>query len=57
MPLSGDWCGDGIETIGLSLPASGTFLLRNTNMPGGAGLAFNYGPPGALPVMGDWDGN
>jgi hypothetical protein len=57
IPLTGDWNGDGIDTVGLYNPASGTFFLRNANTPGAADLTFAYGPAGAgwTPLAGDWD--
>ena len=35
----------------------GTWFLRTLLGPGLAAHCFNWGFPGALPVMGDWDGN
>ena len=35
--------------------ATGTFFLRNSNASGAADLVFDYGPPNAPPVMGDWN--
>jgi hypothetical protein len=39
--------------------STGTLLweLRNSNSAGPANITFNYGPNGAIPVVGDWDGN
>ena len=56
MPISGDWDGDGRATVGLYVPPTGVFFLRNAHAPGAADLAFTYGPPGATPLSGDWDG-
>ena len=44
-------------TIGVYDPSSQTFYLRNTNSPGLADLTIQYGPPGAIPLVGDWDGD
>ena len=53
-PLSGDWNGDGADTVGLYSPANGAFFLRNTSATGPADLTFGYGPPNATPVVGNW---
>jgi len=72
-PVMGDWDGDGDDTVGIvrttQLP-SGEFVftwhLRNTNSAGPATVApFVFGDVrfvavdqlGALPVVGDWDGD
>jgi hypothetical protein len=47
----------GGDTIGAYLPTNQTFYLRNSNSPGFADLSIQYGPSGATPVVGDWDGN
>lgn len=61
IPLAGDWDGglDGNDemTIGVYDPATGWFYLRNSNTPGPADTAFQYGNLGWLPIAGDWDGN
>jgi hypothetical protein len=55
-PLAGDWDGDGRDSFGLYDPASATFRLRDSLSPTPPDLVFRFGPPGALPVAGDWDG-
>ena len=61
LPVVGDWDGNGTVTIGVVRqdPSTGTLLweLRNSNSSGPADIEFHYGPDGALPVVGDWDGN
>jgi len=61
LPVVGDWDGNGTVTIGVVRqdPSTGTLLweLRNSNSSGPADVEFHYGPDGALPVVGDWDGN
>jgi hypothetical protein len=59
VPLSGDWDGDGDDTVGLYTPASGTFFLRNSNTPGPADIEFIFGAGGTgfVPLSGDWDGD
>ncbi|MBK6316937.1 MAG: hypothetical protein IPF53_22275 [Blastocatellia bacterium] len=41
--------------MGIYAPSTGTFFLKNTNSPGGADLAFSYGPSNATPLAGDWN--
>jgi len=50
----GDWDGNGTDTIGVF--RNGVFYLRNSNTNGFADLAFTYGQPGDVPVVGDWNG-
>ena len=57
--VSGDWNGDGIDTIGSF--SNGTWKIRNSNFPiinppfGGGILTINFGQAGDLPVVGDWN--
>ncbi|MEV4820598.1 VCBS repeat-containing protein, partial [Micromonospora sp. NPDC049274] len=56
VPISGDWDGDGVETVGVFRPSNSTFYLRNIN--GGDATSifkFGHGPSGDIPVAGDWD--
>jgi hypothetical protein len=57
LPIVGDWDGNGATTVGLYAPATGTFFLKNSNMPGVADLAFSFGAGGLgfVPVAGDWN--
>ena len=57
IPLSGDWNGDGIDTVALYSPQSGEFFIRNDNSPGFADARFQYGPANSslVPVAGDWN--
>jgi len=52
IPVTGDWNGDGIDTIGMY--RDGVYYLRNTNTVGVADLTFAYGAPGDIPVTGTW---
>jgi hypothetical protein len=55
MPISGDWDGDGVDTVGLYSPANRFFFLRNPNAPGPADLVFGFGAGGTGigPLVGD----
>lgn len=64
LPISGDWDGDGEDTLGIY--RQGVFHLRNSNTTGPADLAFRIGgspggvligSPGDLPIAGDWNGD
>jgi hypothetical protein len=53
-PITGDWDGDGIDTLGVFDPLQGRFQLRNSNTPGAPDLSFLYGNPGDIPLAGHW---
>jgi hypothetical protein len=55
LPVAGDWNNDGLDTIGLYHPASGSFFLKNANIPGGADITVSYGAINMKPVVGDWN--
>jgi predicted extracellular nuclease len=55
IPLTGDWDGDGIDTIGVY--RDGTFYLRNSNTNGVAEIVLTFGIPGDQPIVGDWNGD
>ena len=54
-PITGDWDGNGTDTIGIY--RNGLFYLRNSNTIGFADIVFAFGAPGDQPVAGDWDGD
>ncbi|MBI4439575.1 hypothetical protein HY638_01225 [Candidatus Woesearchaeota archaeon] len=60
-PISGDWDGDGISTVGLYNESSRTFSFSDDS--GQAYLSFTYNPDPAAdraylwPIAGDWDGD
>jgi hypothetical protein len=54
-PVTGDWDGDGDDTIGVY--RNGRFLLRNSNTVGFAEINFPFGQAGDQPIAGDWDGD
>lgn len=54
-PVTGDWDGNGSDTIGVY--RSGTFYLRNSNTIGYADIVFPFGAPGDQPIAGDWNGD
>ncbi|MFA4929790.1 MAG: hypothetical protein WC558_14835 [Patulibacter sp.] len=60
--LTGDWNGDGIDTIGIyrSHAGSGAWYLANSNTQNTTYhiFSFGFGSAGSdKPVVGDWDGN
>jgi hypothetical protein len=57
IPLSGDWDGDRVQTIGVYRPTTSTFYLRNRNTSGPPDQVIPFGLPGDLPVVGDWNGS
>lgn len=48
--IVGDWDGDGDDTIG-SVSIGGTWSLRNTNSAGAPDSQFQFGFPGAVPLL------
>ena len=54
-PVTGDWDGNGTDTIGIY--RNGVFYLRNSNTIGFADIVFAFGAPGDQPVVGDWNGD
>ncbi|HSK07633.1 MAG TPA: hypothetical protein VK990_08955, partial [Acidimicrobiia bacterium] len=48
--FTGDWDGDGDDTLGLYRPSNGTVYLRNTNTTGAADSSFGIG--GGMQVSG-----
>jgi hypothetical protein len=57
VPLTGDWDGDGDDTVGTYNAKNGVWSLSGAPS-GGAGLSFTYRPlPDLQPIVGDWDGN
>ncbi len=53
--FSGDWDGDGIDTLGIA--RKGRIYLRNSNDTGPADVEFWFGNKGDRPFGGDPDGN
>lgn len=56
-PFTGDFDGDGIDTVGLHRASTGLMYLRNSHTPGNADVQFIFGDPGDTVVAGDWDGD
>ncbi|WP_248959394.1 GH25 family lysozyme [Sphaerisporangium perillae] len=57
VPISGDWDGDGKDTVSTYDPTTGKFFISNDPVTGLAQYTFVYGNPGAVPLVGDWDGD
>lgn len=45
------------DTVGVYVPASRTFFLRNSNTAGNADVKVKFGPTGSVPTMGNFDGS
>ncbi len=56
--VTGDWDGNGTQTLGLFRPSNGTWYLRNASGGGSGDVApIGFASPGDLPVAGDWNGD
>ncbi len=61
--VSGDWNGDGIDTVGRYDPVTSTFTLRNSNFSGAPDVTFSFAAGSILrtdpliPIAGDWNGD
>ncbi len=53
-PLTGDWTGIGIDTVGIYDQTNGLFSLRNTNTAGAPDEQFVLGVPNDQPIVGRW---
>ncbi len=56
-PLSGDWDGNGIDTVGLYRNSNSNFILSNTFKGTIDFPAVVFGNPDTRPIAGDWDGD
>jgi hypothetical protein len=54
LPASGDFDGDGKDTIAVFRPSTAQFLLTNDNV--NIAQTTVFGQNGDRPVIGDWDG-
>jgi len=62
IPLTGDWDGNGSDTVGAVCPVASnglewSWFLQNQHDGGPTDHWFNWGSTGCLPFVGDWDGN
>lgn len=55
--FTGDFDGDGIDSVGVRRPSTGQVLLRNSLASGTADVAYPFGDPSDLLVVGDWEGD
>ncbi|HLC65740.1 MAG TPA: NBR1-Ig-like domain-containing protein, partial [Candidatus Nanoarchaeia archaeon] len=46
-----------IDTVGVYRPSELRFYLRNSNTAGPVDITVNFGATGAIPVVGDWNGD
>ncbi|HEU5112141.1 MAG TPA: twin-arginine translocation signal domain-containing protein [Acidimicrobiia bacterium] len=64
-PVVGDFSNAGVRTVGMvrntrhgvAGVGSLVWFLRQVEGPGSANLVIEYGRPGDIPVVGDWNGN
>lgn len=56
-PVTGDWNGDGVDTIGVYRTKSGTMLLSDSNLYPITSYAFTFGNPNDVPFAGRWSTN
>jgi len=54
--IAGHWTG-GSDGVGIYDGPSATFQLRGSLTAGAADTIFTFGPPNAMPIAGDWDGD
>jgi hypothetical protein len=57
VPVTGDFNGDGVNTIGIYKLATGQFQLRNSNSEGAPDNTFSFGGGNQTPIFGDWNGD
>jgi hypothetical protein len=50
-------CGAPSASVGLYDPSTATFYLNSSNSSGALSSGFAAGPAGAIPIVGDWDGD
>jgi hypothetical protein len=53
-PLTGDWNGDGVDTIGVYDTSTGLLQLRDSNTAGSPTYVFAFGNPGDTAFAGRW---
>lgn len=57
VPVTGDWNGDGIRTVGIFHGGKWRLDADGDGLADSQDRQFHFGAPGDLPVVGDWDGN
>ncbi len=55
LPVTGDWNGDGVDSIGVYDSSTGVFFLSNSNTTPAVNYNFVLGNPGDTPIAGKWD--
>ncbi|MCB1246430.1 MAG: N-acetylmuramoyl-L-alanine amidase [Acidimicrobiia bacterium] len=56
VPFSGDFDGDGVDSVALHRPSTGSVFVRHDHRTGPADSAFVFGAGSDLMFAGDWDG-
>ncbi len=54
-PFTGDFNGDGTDTVGLHRESTGLVYFRNSHTQGNAEFEFYFGDPGDRLIAGDWN--
>jgi hypothetical protein len=54
LPVTGDWNGDGVDTIGVYRSSTGFYFLSDSNTTPAVNYNFIFGNPGDTPFAGRW---
>jgi hypothetical protein len=54
LPVTGDWNGDGVDTIGIYRSSSGVYSLSDSNITPTTSYTLVFGNPGDTPFAGRW---
>jgi len=57
VPLAGKWSDAAESSVALYAAESANFYFKHAAASGAADVVVNYGVPGSLPIVGDWDGD
>ncbi len=57
LPVTGDWNGDGLDTIGVFRVGANILTNKLADFDPVEAFTFSFGGAGDLPVSGDWDGD
>lgn len=54
LPVTGDWNGDGVDTIGVLRTTTGVYFLSDSNTSPAVNYSLVFGNPGDTPFAGKW---